>query len=147
MDKAVASFPGVEIGLLGRLEINQPTFFQTLLNPGSSFSIGVVESLFWIIASIVLLRIIKSIEKSPAFKTDIARMLRIIGLALVLYHLMVITRSALLMREVQQLTSEQFTPFDNTKWPVEFTLGLLLIWVSRIYKKAIQLQQEQDLTI
>ena len=53
------------------------------------------------------------------------------------------------MPQVKEFTNEQFI-FRRTGYlifPLQFWLGIGILWVSRLYKNAFRLKQEQELTI
>ncbi|WP_207492138.1 DUF2975 domain-containing protein [Aridibaculum aurantiacum] len=145
----LAAYSTATVYALGKLEIHQPSLLQRIVFPNFLSIFDVFRILFWLFLSIPLLLLVNTIDKNSAFRDNAARYLRMTGFIMILFFILEPVRNAYLNQEVLALTEKRFRllhdfGFDNQ---LKLWIGLLAIWFSRSYKKATQLQAEQDLTV
>ena len=145
----LASFPDATVFAMGKLEILKPTLFQKIILTDIDSYTDVINNLFWLVFSVNLLLLVNSIETNAGFKGEIPKFIRIAGLALIIYSFIDFFRNAYVANEVLKLTENKYHYGSMLQSPnhLELWLGILLLWFARSYKKAMQLQSEQDLTI
>lgn len=149
-DTIISKYGNNSVLLTGRLEITQPSFKQKLLLPGSFIEFDILNCLLVIAISILLLRSLPHIHSTALFQKDISNRIRLIGLTLIIFWILDMVRIfAYTVPEISKLTNNQFIYQKNGFMfaPVPFWLGILVLWIGKIYKNAFHLKQEQQLTI
>ena len=149
-DTIISKYGSTSIMLTGQLEISKTTFTQRLLLPGSFIEFDILTCLLIITLSILTLRLLPHIHSTVLFQKDISYRIRLIGITLIIFWLLDMVRIfAYTIPEISKLTNNQFI-YQKSGFmfvPVPFWLGILALWISKIYKNAFYLKQEQQLTI
>lgn len=149
-DTIISSYGSNHIKLTGKLEIAEPSFIQRLLLPHSFIEFDILNCLLIITLSILTLRLLPHMHSSVLFQKDISNRIRLIGITLMIFWLLDMVRLfAYTVPEISRLTNNQFNYQKNGFLfvPVPFWLGIIVLWINRIYKSAFNLKQEQQLTI
>lgn len=149
-DTVISSYGDNSIKLTGNLEIAKASFTQKLLLPSVFLDLDILNGLLLIIMSILVLRLLPYIHSTVLFQTDISNRIRSIGLTLMIFWVLDVLRIfSYTIPEISRLTANQFIYHTGSFIfvPVPFWLGITVLWISRIYKNAFNLKQEQQLTI
>ena len=149
-DTTISNYGNNNIKLTGKLEIMQPSFTQKLLLPESIIEFDILNCALIIILSILILRLLPHIHSTVLFQTDISKRIRLIGIALIIFWILDVIRTFFYaIPEINRLTNNQFIYHTNSFMfvPVPFWLGITVLWISRIYRNAFNLKQDQQLTI
>lgn len=146
----ITKYPAGAIQTQGLFTLDHPTIVQRLLFPGPFTSIDFATLLFMCIASVIMIRIIPKLENQSVFREDITRYIRILGYLLMLHGIFTIYRTIeYIPREIERLTGQEYTGI--THFPIligaELYVSLVVLALAGFYKKGIELQKEQDLTI
>lgn len=134
----------------GNFVIKETHFLQRLLIPAQSLEFDILSCALLIFLSTIILKLLPHVHSQVLFKTDISHWIGYIGWALMIFWLLDTARIFFYaMPEIKKLTNNQFV-FRRTGYlmfPLQFWLGIGILWVSRLYKNAFCLKQEQELTI
>ena len=146
---SLLTLPGATVYAMGKLEIANPTIQQRLFYPDTFSHFDVVKNTFWLILSVILLKLVNIIEADGSFRNKAFKYLRILGIALIIYGFIAVIQNAFMTEQVKMLTNNNFFFSQTRSYPdrLEVWIGILILWFGRSYKKATQLQAEQDLTV
>lgn len=149
-DKVVASYDKNSVQISGELQIQHPTFLQRLLLPDSLWEFDILSNLLLIILAIIVLKLLPHIHSQALLKKDISKLISLFGWALMVFAVLDIARIYFYAIDlVATITKDEFI-IDRTGYrifPIQFWLGIGILWVSRLYKNAFNIKQEQSLTI
>lgn len=134
----------------GNFVIKETHFLQRLLIPAQFLEFDILSCVLLIVLSAIILKLLPHVHSQVLFKTDISHWIGYIGWALMIFWLLDTARIFFYaIPEIKRLTNNQFV-FRRTGYlmfPLQFWLGIGILWVSRLYKNAFRLKQEQELTI
>lgn len=149
-DSSILNYAAGDIKLTGDFRISEPSFLQRLLLPAKFWEFDVFNCLFLIILSVIILKVLPYTHSKSILKTDISHWIKYVGWTVMLFWLIDVIRVFFYaMPEIEKLTNHQFM-FRKTGYlvfPIQFWLGIGILWVSRLYKNAFLVKQEQELTI
>ncbi len=149
-DKSFINYPAGDIKITGDFRITNPSFTQRLLLPATHWEFDVFNCIFLIILSLFILKVLPHTHSQSLLKTDISNWIEYVGWTIMGFWLIDVFRIFFYaMPQVKEFTNEQFI-FRRTGYlifPLQFWLGIGILWVSRLYKNAFRLKQEQELTI
>lgn len=144
------NYENAEIKITGDFRIKEANFLQRLLLPNSFIELDVVGCLLLITLSIIVLKLLPHVHSQVLLTKDISPWIRYIGWTLILFCFLDVIRIFFYaMPEVERITHHEFI-FRRSGYvifPLQFYTGLGMLWVSRLYKKAFSLKQEQEFTI
>lgn len=149
-EKVVISYSKSAVHVSGDLLIEHPTFSQRLLLPDSLWEFDILSNLLLITLAVIVLKILPHVHSQALFKKDISKMISAFGWSLMIFWILDTLRVHLYtMPQVEILTNAEFMFVKNGYiiFPVQFWLGIGILWVSRLYKNAFNIKQEQSLTI
>lgn len=146
----ISGYGSGNIKLTGEFEISKPTFTQRLLLPDSFFEFDSLNCLLIIVLSVLVLRLLPYIHSSMLFQADISKRIKLIGFALIIFWIVDMLRIFFYtIPEISSLTNHQFK-YQKSGFmvvPLPLWLGIIILWISSLFKKAFSLKQEQQLTI
>lgn len=149
-DKKFITYPNGDIKISGDFRIMNPSFTQRLLLPATHWEFDVINCIFLIILSIIILKVLPHTHSQSLLKKDISSWIKYVGLTIMVFWLIDVFRIYFYaMPQTKELTNGQFA-FRKAGYlifPLQFWLGIGILWVSRLYKNAFRLKQEQELTI
>lgn len=149
-DKVVATYNKSSIHISGVLQIQQPNFLQRLLLPSSFLEFDILSNLLLITLAVIVLKLLPHVHSQALFKTDISKTISVFGWTLMIFWLLDTCRLFFYtMPQIELLTNNEFM-FARTGYmmfPIQFWLGIGILWVSRLYKNAFNIKQDQSLTI
>lgn len=149
-DQPLKNYSNTEIKIAGEFKIKEPVFLQKLLLPNSFIEFDVLGCLLLITLSIIVLKLLPHVHSQGLLKKDISPWIRSIGWTLIIFFFLDIFRIFFYaMPEIDRITNHEFI-FRRSGYilfPLQFYTGLGILWVSRLYKNAFRLKQEQELTI
>ncbi|MBI2283419.1 MAG: DUF2975 domain-containing protein [Bacteroidetes bacterium] len=149
-NKEITPYPGGTVYLQGQLKIAKPTLTQAFLFPGRFTGIDLVTLLCISAGCIIMIIALPKLQQQHLFRKDISSILRLLGFLILFHGVFFLFRTiSYLPGEVERLTNHAFTCIRNFPliiW-IELYAGLILLATASIYKKAMQLQEEKDLTI
>lgn len=150
LNKPVTAYPAGTIYLQGQLKISQPTLTQKLLFPGQFTGIDTGTLLCLLAACIIMVVMLPKLQQEHLFRKDISTTLRLLGFLLSFHSIYFLFRTiSYLPEEIEGLTHHAFTSiryFPLMVW-IELYAGLMLLVTAGMFTKAMQLQEEKDLTI
>ena len=134
----------------GRLTIEHPTLIQKLFLPDELSLSDSFTLLGIIICSGLMIVLIPKIKEPNIFRKDLTRILYILAIGIILYSFLSVVKDDVYVdKEIKFLTNNQFT--NQAASPFLYMLfayiGFIIIRSIKIYKRGLQLQQEQDLTV
>lgn len=149
-DKVVASYSKGTVHINGEFQIDNPNLLQRLLLPDSLLEFDILSNLLLITLAVIVLKLLPHVHSQKLFKTDISKTIGLFGWALMIFWLLDSLRIFFYtMPQIKILTKNEFM-FARTGYlifPIQFWLGIGILWVSRLYKNAFNIKQEQELTI
>ena len=149
-NRPVCDYEAGHVQLSGYFQITHPSFFQKLLLPDAVHSIDLFFLLFMAIGSIIIILIVPKLQQQNLFRKDISNSIRLLGYLIMLHGILSIYRITMYVPEqIEQLTNNEFTtsvPFPIFIW-AELYFSLVVLALGSMYKRGIQLQEEQDLTV
>lgn len=138
------------IKISGNFIITNTSFLQRLLIPTQFLEFDILSCLLLIVLSAIILKLLPHVHSQVLFKTDISRWIQYIGWSLMIFWVLDTVRIFFYaIPEIKKLTNNEFM-FRRTGYlmfPLQFWLGIGILWVGRLYKNAFRLKQEQELTI
>ena len=149
-DSTYKAYSSGAIQISGNFIITKTSFLQRLLIPTQFLEFDILSCLLLIVLSTIILKLLPHVHSQVLFKTDISRWIQYIGWSLMIFWVLDIARIFFYaIPEIKKLTNNEFM-FRRTGYlmfPLQFWLGIGIIWVSKLYKNAFRLKQEQELTI
>lgn len=149
-DQPLKNYSNIEIKIAGEFRIIEPDFLQKLLLPNSFIEFDVLGCLLLITLSIIVLKLLPHVHSQALLKKDISPWIKAIGWTLIIFCFLDFLRIFFYaMPEIDRITNHEFI-FRRSGYvifPLQFYTGLGILWVSRLYKNAFRLKQEQELTI
>lgn len=149
-DQILKKYENTDIKIIGEFTIKEPDFFQRLLLPNSLIEFDVLGCFLLITLSIIVLKLLPHVHSQALLKKDISPWIKYIGWTLIIFCFLDYFRIFFYaMPEIERITNKEFV-FRRTGYlifPLQFYTGLGILWVSRLYKNAFRLKQEQELTI
>ncbi len=149
-DSTYKTYSNAELQITGDFIIKETSLLQRLLIPAQFLEFDILSCLLLIVLSFIVLKLLPHVHSQVLFKTDISHWIRYIGWALMIFWLLDIARIFFYaIPEIKKLSNNAFM-FRRTGYlvfPLQFWLGIGILWVSRLYKNAFRLKQEQELTI
>ena len=149
-NQPVTNYAAGTVHLQGSFTIYHPTIAQKFLFPGSLSGLDFGTLLFMMTVCILILLIVPKLQQQYIFRKDISHFIRILGYLMMLHGVFSIFRTVgYIPNEIERLTNAEFTSqhdFPILIW-AELYVSLLVISLAGFYKKGIQLQEEQDLTV
>lgn len=150
LNKTITAYPAGTIYLQGQLKISQPTLTQTLLFPGQMTGIDTGTLLCLLAGCFIMIVMLPKLQQEHLFRKDISTILRLLGFLLSVHGIYFLFRTiSYLPEEVERMTHHTFTTirhFPLMVW-IELYVGLVLLATAGMFTKAMQLQEEKDLTI
>lgn len=150
LDTVLANYGQHNIKLTGVLQVNNATWKQKILFPDQLLEFDLFNCLLVICISILLLKLLPHIHSKTVLQSDISSLIRWMGITLIGFWILDMLRIFLFtVPEISKLTNNEFIYQKNgfMFFPVPFWLGIAILWVSRLYKNAFAVKQEQELTI
>lgn len=139
------------IALTGSLKIKDPTFVQRVLLPTDVTLLNFMKLFAICSFSLFAVILLPKIDAKENFNQDAMMLFKILAWGIIFYIAIDLLRTIFYSKqEVERLSNKQFTVPSDT--PILFNMLLLYcsgicFKLSKVYQKAINLQQEQDLTI
>lgn len=149
-NKPITNYGVDSVLLKGQLEIVNPTFLQKMLIMDASPDYDMFTLIMTAIISIIIIRLLPKLHSRNLFRKDISASIRLLGYLLI-FHAMVSYYRTIVYTpgEIGRITNNEFT--NHRTFPVlicaELYTAFLVIAIGSAFKKGIQLQQEQDLTV
>jgi hypothetical protein len=148
--RPVVTYPSGNIQSQGLLTLDHPTLIQRLMFPGPFTDIDCVTLLCMGLASIIIILIVPKLQQHTVFRKDITMYIRMLGWLLIVHGIFSWYRIAIFLpTEIEKLTAEKYTAI--THFPIivaaELYVAMIVLALAGLYKKGIQLQEEQDLTV
>jgi len=150
LNTVIANYQLHTISLTGTLKINNASWAQKILLPDQLMEFDLFHCLLFIAISILLLKVLPHLHSSTLLRTDISLLIRWMGIVLIVFWILDTSRIFLFtIPEIRKITNNEFIYQKNgfLFFPIPFWLGISVLWVSRLYKNAFAVKQEQELTI
>jgi|GEM_PF-1984984 len=146
LNTVIANYKQHSVTLTGTLRINNASWSQKLLIPDQLMEFDVLNCLLVIAVCIVLLKLLPHIHSKTLLQIDISPLIRWIGIILIGFWILDLLRIFLFtIPEISKITNNEFI-YQKPGFmffPVPFWLGVSIIWVSRLYKNAFTIKQQQ----
>jgi peptidoglycan biosynthesis protein MviN/MurJ (putative lipid II flippase) len=139
------------IVLAGSLKIKDPTLVQKILLPTDMTLLNFMKLFAICSFSLFAVILLQKIDIKENFNQDAMILFKILAWGIIFYVAIDLLRTIFYSKqEVEKLTNKQFTLPSDT--PILFNILILYcsgicFKLTKVYQKAITLQQEQDLTI
>ncbi|TSA59379.1 MAG: DUF2975 domain-containing protein [Sediminibacterium sp.] len=148
--KDVTVYPACTLKLIGVLHISHPTVLQQALFPDTVLGIDLITLLCICLGCILIVLIIPKLNENNLFRNDISLLIIILGYLIIFHSVFSIYRMvAYIPNEIAMLTNHEYV--TQNKFPIfvfaEAYMGLLVIAISYMFKRGLQLQEELDLTV
>lgn len=149
-NKTITTYVTGTVQLNGELILSHPTIWQRVMFTNAKTNLDIISLLFIAVISIIIIRITPKVFQSNLFRKDISRSIQLIGYLMILHAIVSIYRTmGYAPAEINRITHNEFTSFITFPiliWAEAYT-ALIVIAIGSAYKRGIQLQQEQDLTV
>jgi len=149
-DQTFKNYGYADVKVTGEFKIKEASFLQRLLLPNSFIEFDILGCLQLITLSFIFIKLLPHVHSQALFKKDVSRWIKYIGWTLIIFWLLDVSRIFFYaIPEIKKITNHEFI-FRRSGYmifPLQFYTGLGMLWVSRLYKNAFQLKQEQELTI
>ena len=149
-NKPVSKYEGGQVILTGQLVIVNPTITERMLLPNAGNNLDQISLLFLSICSIIIILIVPKLQQLNLFREDISASIRWLGYLLMLHgFLSLYLKSVYIPGEITRITHHEFTnsnPSPFIIW-IEWYFAYIVIAAADIFRRAMKLQEEQDLTI
>lgn len=150
VNQSTVTYPSGNIQSQGLFTLDHPTFVQRLMFPGPFTDIDFATLFCMSLASIIIILIVPKLQQQHIFRKDITRSIRMLGWLLILHGIFSIYRTVeYLPSEVKRLTTQQYNTIPH--FPImicaELYVAMIVLALAGFYKKGVQLQEEQDLTV
>lgn len=149
--QTIAEYPNARVVTGSLLNIPDPGIAERILLPGVTTDLDIITLFFLAIASIVIILIAPKLQQHQVFRKDISRQISLLGYLLALHGLIGVYR--LLMyapQHIQAITHNEFTSM-HAGFPImiytEFYFSMVVIALAGVYRRGVQLQKENDLTV
>jgi hypothetical protein len=148
--KDVTVYPACTLKQIGVLHISHPTILQQALFPDTVLGIDLITLLCICLGCILIVLIIPKFNENNLFRNDISLLISILGYLIIFHSVFSIYRMvAYIPNEIAILTNHECV--TQNKFPIfvfaEAYMGLLVIAISYMFKRGLQLQEELDLTV
>ena len=148
--KDVTVYPACTLKQIGVLHISHPTVLQQALFPDTVLGIDLITLLCICLGCILIVLIIPKLNENNLFRNDISLLIIILGYLIIFHSVFSIYRMvAYIPNEIAMLTNHEYV--TQNKFPIfvfaEAYMGLLVIAISYMFKRGLQLQEELDLTV
>ncbi len=148
--KDITVYPACTLKQIGALHISHPTVLQQALFPDTVLGIDLITLLCICLGCILIVLIIPKLNENNLFRNDISLLIRILGYLIIFHSVFSIYRMvAYIPNEIAILTNHEYV--TQNKFPIfvyaEAYMGLLVIAISYMFKRGLQLQEELDLTV
>ena len=148
--KDVTAYPACTLKQIGVLHISHPTILQQALFPDTVLGIDLITLLCICLGCILIVLIIPKLNENNLFRNDISILIRILGYLIIFHSVFNIYRMvAYIPNEIAILTNHEYV--TQNKFPIfvfaEAYMGLLVIAISYMFKRGLQIQEELDLTV
>jgi len=148
--KDVTVYPACTLKQIGVLHISHPTILQQALFPDTVLGIDLITLLCICLGCILIVLIIPKLNENNLFRNDISIIIRILGYLIIFDSVFSIYRMvAYIPNEIAILTNHEYV--TQNKFPIfvfaEAYMGLLVIAISYMFKRGLQIQEELDLTV
>jgi hypothetical protein len=149
-EKDVTVYPACTLKQIGVLHISHPTVLQQALFPDTVLGIDLITLLCICLGCILIVLIIPKLNENNLFRNDISLLIIILGYLIIFHSVFSIYRMvAYIPNEIAMLTNHEYV--TQNKFPIfvfaEAYMGLLVIAISYMFKRGLQLQEELDLTV
>jgi hypothetical protein len=149
-ERNLANYPASTIKPLGSLHISNPTILQRALFPDRFLGIDLITLLCICIGSFIIILIIPKMKQKILFRDDISDLILILGFLILFHSLFSIFRLVeYIPNEIKRMTNQEFVSHNN--FPIiifaESYIALVVIAISFMFKKGVQLQEELDLIV
>ena len=146
-DSSIIQFKQSNLLLRGALVIDKPTFYEKIILPQEYADFSFLKNIFLLFGCIVLLKILPNTKKENLFKVDISKSITAIGLLIIIYSFLELTQNFIASTIIKEKIDNQFVLVKHNFFNILFLIGCAIIWFGKTYKKAFELQQQQNLTI
>ncbi len=147
--KTVVVYGRNAILLQGELIIANPTFLQKVLLTDTTTNLNIISLIIIGMLSIVIIRIIPKIYQHNLFRKDISASIRALGYIMIVHVWLMAFCAFYTPSIIEHLTHNAFTTHNTFPiWlAVEVYAAWIILAVASAFKRGLQLQKEQDLTV
>lgn len=144
-----SDYPQASVQTKGKLEIKNPTITDRLIFR-TSYTPALTTLLAYLTILILLFRntrLFLLASKEFSFRKSMWKQTMIIGLILILFAFVNMAKEPVASRIIAKYSNGEFKKDETFVHWLQMWSGLLLIFLGTAFKKATDLQQEQDLTV
>lgn len=104
--------------------------------------------LFFVIAYLLIIALwLFKLNIDKPFLADISRALKLLGYGILIFSFIFYIRDLYFSKLIAAHSENEFSLHYTNTWLYGLTSSAIFIWLSKAYKKANELQNEQDLTV